>query len=338
MKKFFKLCLAVAALATMFGFASCSNGSSDDSTANAAAAATTKKVETKTNTINGVKYEYTVTDGKVDASDSVKVAEDGSVTVTASDGSKVTLSKDGKTITYTDKEGKVYTGQTGGESITLKSGDGKEIAATVTTKTEKKTEPAAPVVNNSYAGTKYYSIGCDNKKGTIKIKITTLTIDTTSAGTHNVLSAKIENGVAEKVNDLETTPFTYTVSGSAINVTEKGKTMSLTVGANNTLKDEMDHTYTKFDGDIYGCTEVTDGNNYSYSVLLIGKDGTGKFIVKRVESGVEKGSTNDLTNITVNGSSISCTSGEHQITATLSEDKSKVTVNDGKHNPVLLKL
>lgn len=37
MKKFLKLCLAVAALATMFGFASCSNGSSDDSTAAATA-------------------------------------------------------------------------------------------------------------------------------------------------------------------------------------------------------------------------------------------------------------------------------------------------------------
>ena len=119
MKKFLKLCLAVAALATMFGFASCSNGSSDDSTANAAAAATTKKVETKTITINGVKYEYTVTDGKVDASDSVKVADDGSVTVTASDGSKVTLSKDGKSVTFVTKDNKTYTGDPTAETVEL---------------------------------------------------------------------------------------------------------------------------------------------------------------------------------------------------------------------------
>ena len=44
MKKFFKLCLAVAALATMFGFASCSNDSSNDSTAPAATAGTTASV------------------------------------------------------------------------------------------------------------------------------------------------------------------------------------------------------------------------------------------------------------------------------------------------------
>ncbi|EID85959.1 hypothetical protein MSI_03880 [Treponema sp. JC4] len=41
MKKFLKLALAVAALATMFGFASCSNDSSNDSTATTPAATTT---------------------------------------------------------------------------------------------------------------------------------------------------------------------------------------------------------------------------------------------------------------------------------------------------------
>lgn len=139
MKKFFKLCLVVAALATMFGFASCSNDSSNDSTAPAA----TKEVSVKTRTvkIGDTEYSYTETDGKADATDKVKVGEDGSITVTVADGSKVTISKDGKTITYTDKNGKVYTGQLGGESITLKSSDGTEVTASAAEKTEKKTVP-----------------------------------------------------------------------------------------------------------------------------------------------------------------------------------------------------
>lgn len=140
MKKFFKLCLAVAALATMFGFASCSNDSSNDSTTTPAA---TKTVKTTTVKIGDTEYSYTETDGKVDTSDKIKVADDGSITVTVADGSKVTISKDGKTITYTDKDGKAYTGQTGGESITLKSEDGKEITAT--SKTETKSAPVTPV-------------------------------------------------------------------------------------------------------------------------------------------------------------------------------------------------
>lgn len=48
MKKFLKLALAVAALATMFGFASCSNGSSDDSTGTGGGATTpTASIELK---------------------------------------------------------------------------------------------------------------------------------------------------------------------------------------------------------------------------------------------------------------------------------------------------
>ena len=147
MKKFLKLCLAVVALATMFGFASCSNDSSNDSTTTPA----TKTVKTTTVKIGDTEYAYTETDGKVDTSDKIKVAEDGSITVTVADGSKVTISKDGKTITYTDKDGKVYTGQTGGESITLKSEDGKEITAT--SKTESKSVPVTPVATPAATGT-----------------------------------------------------------------------------------------------------------------------------------------------------------------------------------------
>lgn len=154
MKKFFKLCLAVAALATMFGFASCSNDSSNDSTTTPA----TKTVKTTTVKIGDTEYSYTETDGKVDTSDKIKVADDGSITVTVADGSKVKFSKDGKTITYTDKDGKVYTGQLGGESITLKSEDGKEITAT--SKTETKSAPVTPTATvsaNVFAGKTFAS-------------------------------------------------------------------------------------------------------------------------------------------------------------------------------------
>lgn len=154
MKKFFKLCLAVAALATMFGFASCSNDSSNDSTTTPAA---TKTVKTTTVKIGDTEYSYTETDGKVDTSDKVTVADDGSITVTVADGSKVTISKDGKTITYTDKDGKVYTGQTGGESITLKSEDGKEITATVSSKTETSANAAPAATENVFKGKTFAS-------------------------------------------------------------------------------------------------------------------------------------------------------------------------------------
>lgn len=141
MKKFLKLCLAVAALATMFGFASCSNDSSNDSTAPAATTATKKTVETKSITINGVTFTYTTTDGKVDTSSTVAVADDGTVTITGSDGtSKVTVSKDGKSLTYVSG-GTTYTGDmttvdktTGG--VTLKSEDGKTIEAKATSETK----------------------------------------------------------------------------------------------------------------------------------------------------------------------------------------------------------
>ena len=334
MKKFLKLCLAVAALATMFGFASCSNDSSNDSTAPAA----TKTVKTTTVKIGDTEYAYTETDGKVDTSDKVTVADDGSITVTVADGSKVTISKDGKTITYTDKEGKAYTGQTGGESITLKSSDGTEVSATSTTKTETKTTTEPAATTNSLTGTKYYNCGIDDKNGKIKIKVSTLTIDSSSAGTHKTLTTTIKDGAVSDNNELKSTSFTYSVSGSTVNVTEDGKTMACTVGADNSLTDEMNHKFTKFDGEIYGYTAGTDANNYSYTVLLLGKDGTGKFIVKRIKDGSEKGTTEDLTNVTISGSTISFKAGDKDMTATYSDDKSKVTVNDGKNNPVLTKL
>ena len=159
MKKFFKLCMAVAALATIFGFASCSNDSSNDSTAPAATTATKKTVETKSITINGVTFTYTTTDGKVDTSSTVAVADDGTVTITGSDGtSKVTVSKDGKSLTYVSG-GTTYTGdmttvdKTSG-AVTLKSEDGKTIEAKATAETKTvDTTPAATGTASDAAAT-----------------------------------------------------------------------------------------------------------------------------------------------------------------------------------------
>ena len=339
MKKFLKLCLAVAALATMFGFASCSNGSSDDSTATTPAATKTVKYSV---TINSITFSYTEENDKPVASDTVKIADDGTITITGSDGtSTIKVSKDGKTITYV-LDGTTYTadmsnaGKDG--SVTLTSEDGKTISATAKRETVATPSTTPAATTNSIVGSKYYNYGIDNKNGKIKIKVSTFTIDSTSAGTHKTLSTTIKNGAVTETNDLGSTTFTYSVSGSTINITEDGKTMALAVGADNSLTDEMNHKFTKFDGEIYGSTTATDANNYSYTVLLLGKDGTGKIIIKRIKDGSEKGTEDNLTNLTTSGSTISFSAGDKSMTATYSDDKSTVTVNDGKNNPVLTKL
>lgn len=64
MKKFLKLALAVAALTTMFGFASCSNDSSNDSTTNSGAGTGTGTAETA-KTITELKYTDAELAGKI---------------------------------------------------------------------------------------------------------------------------------------------------------------------------------------------------------------------------------------------------------------------------------
>jgi hypothetical protein len=150
MKKIIKLVLIIAALAGMTGMVSCANGSSDDSSSEISA---TKEKKTTTVKIGDTEYVYTTTDDKVDTSDKVTVADDGSVTVKADDGSKITISKDGKTITYTDKNGKEYTGAFA-EETTLKSSDGSEVKATTKSKTDDSlnVELPASVGVNELAG------------------------------------------------------------------------------------------------------------------------------------------------------------------------------------------
>lgn len=137
-------------------FVSCSDDDEEETTQTVEEETTqTVEVETTTNTvtIKGTAYTYTTVDGKVQTSDSVTVSDDGTIKITAEDGSYVTIK--GTAITYTNVEGKSSSGTLGTESVTL-SGDAGEISATSTseTKTETKTtsgsEATASVTELAY--------------------------------------------------------------------------------------------------------------------------------------------------------------------------------------------
>lgn len=138
MKKFFVLLGTLAAAALFF---SCANSSSDNSAAllglqnNA-----TKTTVSKTIKIGGVEYSYTIVDGQPQTSGGVSVAADGTVTITAADGSKVAVK--GETITYTTADSKVYVGSGSSGDITLvnQANPNDKITAAVTSQT--KTESA----------------------------------------------------------------------------------------------------------------------------------------------------------------------------------------------------
>lgn len=142
MKKVSKLTALLAAgllaLGT-FSFVSCSNGSGESSDTNNPTV--TKKVTTTTTTItiDGTNYTYTTVDGTSQNSDGVTISDDGTITITADDGSNLTIK--GTSITYTTSDGKIYSGTSSdssdSESITLKGDSGE---TTATSKSETKTE------------------------------------------------------------------------------------------------------------------------------------------------------------------------------------------------------
>ena len=136
MKKFFVL-LGTLAVATLFF--SCANSSSDNSAAllglqNPA----TKNTVSKTIKIGGVEYSYTIVDGQPQASGGVSVAADGTVTITAADGSKVAVK--GETITYTTADSKVYVGSGSSGDITLVNQANPNDKITATFSSQTKTE------------------------------------------------------------------------------------------------------------------------------------------------------------------------------------------------------
>lgn len=138
MKKFFVLLgtLAVAAL-----FFSCANSSDGNSAALLGLQNTaTKTTVSKTIKIGGVEYSYTIVDGQPQASGGVSVAADGTVTITAADGSKVAVK--GETITYTTADSKVYVGSGSSGDITLANRDNPNDKITAAVTSQTKTESA----------------------------------------------------------------------------------------------------------------------------------------------------------------------------------------------------
>ena len=138
MKKFFVLLGTLAAAALFF---SCANSSDGNSAAplglqNPA----TKTTVSKTIKIGGVEYSYTIVDGQPQASGGVSVAADGTVTITAADGSKVAVK--GETITYTTADSKVYVGSGSSGDITLVNQSDPNDKITATFSSQTKTESA----------------------------------------------------------------------------------------------------------------------------------------------------------------------------------------------------
>ena len=142
MKKVSKLTALLAAgllaLGT-FSFVSCSNGSGESSDTNNTPVTKEVTTTTTTITIGGTDYTYTIVDGTPQNSDGITISDDGTITITADDGSELTIK--GTSITYTTSDGKTYSGTSSdssdSESITL-TGDSGEITAT--SKSETKTE------------------------------------------------------------------------------------------------------------------------------------------------------------------------------------------------------
>ena len=122
-------------------FVSCSDDDEEETTQTVEVKTTTRTVTIGDNT-----YTYTTVGGKVTTSDSVVLNSNGTVTVSASDGSSVTFSADGNTITYKTADNKTYTGSTSttesGSGVTLTGEGGETVSAEASTetKTETKTE------------------------------------------------------------------------------------------------------------------------------------------------------------------------------------------------------
>ena len=143
MKKVSKLTALLAAgllaLGT-FSFVSCSNGSGESSDTNNTPVTKEVTTTTTTITIGGKDYTYTTVDGTSQNSDGVTISDDGTITITADDGSKLTIK--GTSITYTTSDGETYSGTSSdssdSESITLTGDSGEKITAT--SESETKTE------------------------------------------------------------------------------------------------------------------------------------------------------------------------------------------------------
>ena len=232
MKKFFVLLGTLAAAALFF---SCANSSSDNSAAllglqnNA-----TKTTVSKTIKIGGVEYSYTIVDGQPQASGGVSVAADGTVTITAADGSKVAVK--GETITYTTADSKVYVGSGSSGDITLvnQANPNDKITAAVTsqTKTESPQQQQSEasrlppsVGTNELAGKTFKLVGSEIGS-TYKFETDTYTLTTKNNW------AETENNSAYIIEITYTNSYTYDSNSKVFyKIEQKGESAYIRNGA-----------------------------------------------------------------------------------------------------------
>lgn len=171
MKKFsrtiFGLLASAMLVAGSVSFVSCS----DDDEEETVQTVQTVEVKTTTHTVitSGNTYTYTTVDGKVTTSDSVVLNSNGTVTVSASDGSSVTFSADGNPIAYKTADNKTYTvtesSTESGSGVTFTSESGETVSAesTTETKTETKTTGSGSEATASVTELAYDSTTLNNK-------------------------------------------------------------------------------------------------------------------------------------------------------------------------------
>ena len=246
MKKFFVLLGTLAAAALFF---SCANSSDGNSAAplglqNPA----TKTTVSKTIKIGGVEYSYTIVDGQPQASGGVSVAADGTVTITAADGSKVAVK--GETITYTTADSKVYVGSGSSGDITLvnQANPNDKITAAVTSQT--KTESAQ---QQSEASRLPPSVGTNELAGKT-FKNTSSFVETTdkyetetytSTMTYNYAASV--NNTAYSMESKATNSYTYDSNSKVIyNINQNGENSFVRNGVKLNMPNEVFSTDAEF--------------------------------------------------------------------------------------------
>ena len=307
MKKFsrtiFGLLASAMLVAGSVSFVSCSDDDEEETTQTVEEETTqTVEVETTTNTvtINGTAYTYTTVDGKVQTSDSVTVSDDGTIKITAEDGSYVTIK--GTAITYTNVEGKSSSGTLGTESVTL-SGDAGEISATSTseTKTETKTTSGS---ETSLSGNTYVTYTLSDSKAQIHAIAF-------SNGSGKFVKLTSKDG---KDNEFDPETGSYTVSGSDILV--EGEKLAV-INSDGTITDTEDRTYEKYTCDVYAYTSYSS-NETKVEILNLGSDGKGYVFDDKIKNGNAKGKEGTDFTYTKSGNSITITisAGGETMTAT----------------------